>query len=228
MKFLIILFCVLVIAGFFLIYQLLNEMIRQIRQLKKSPNNANLGGLTNVKPTIQHDGLKRVETLLKELYEQNRSLGVSQKGQVSDQQKQMDLMRSIDKKLTEIQSSLVQLDIKLMTTMNTSMSQSAQTIQSTHNRSRFVKPHQAGILTECKECDASYKLTLTSDRDAIFEFCGNIERAIHNYDALLKQYCELEGDRTNFSRFENLSNGQAKLVAQGQWQVKSKQKMKLL
>lgn len=187
-----------------------------------------LVGSPNEKSAVQQDAIKRIETMLKGLSEQNRLLVVALNGQMSDQQKQMDQLCSIDKKMSELQSAIVQLDKRTIATMHSTSSHPVQTSQSNHLSCRYVRPYRDGILVECKESDASYKLTLTSERDASFEFCGNIERAINNYDAVLKQYCELEGDRVSFSQYAKLSNGKVELREQGYWQVTFKLKMKLL
>ena len=67
----------------------------------------------------------------------------------------------------------------------------------------FAKNFRAGIMTVCNEYESQFKLSLTNEDTATFEFCGDLEAAKLNFDGTFDGVCNTEGSSIDSTRVFN-------------------------
>ena len=85
----------------------------------------------------------------------------------------------------------------------------------------FAKNFRAGIMTVCNECESQFKLSLTNEDTATFEFCGDVEAAKLNFDGTFDGVCNTEGSSIDSTRVSTIVPGQATRCEEG-WKVLTK------
>lgn len=89
----------------------------------------------------------------------------------------------------------------------------------------YARPH-TNSLKECDVRDASYKLEVNGN-SAQYVFCGKVEKAIANKDAVLVPYCEIVAKVDAADKIITLEQGKLSLKSAGEWIVVSKAKIEL-
>ena len=90
----------------------------------------------------------------------------------------------------------------------------------------FVKHHNHGIMRECDQTNAQYRLLEVKDNLANFEFCGNIEKAIKNSDTVFDYVADIQGETYNASTITTSECGIVQHLEDGQWKVIKKATLK--
>lgn len=90
----------------------------------------------------------------------------------------------------------------------------------------FLKNFRDGILSECRESDAQFKITNQSGSIASFAFCGNVATAVATKDATFTDICELIGWNNNVRSLKTIEEGQIKVYSEGKWSVVKPAKIK--
>jgi hypothetical protein len=85
----------------------------------------------------------------------------------------------------------------------------------------FAKNFRAGIMTVCNEYESQFKLSLTNEDTATFEFCGDVEAAKLNFDGTFDGVCNTEGSSIDSTRVSTIVPGQATRCEEG-WKVITK------
>ncbi len=85
----------------------------------------------------------------------------------------------------------------------------------------FAKNFRAGVMTVCDEKESQFKLSLSNDDTATFEFCGDVEAAKLNFDGTFDGVCNTEGSSIDSTRVLTIVPGQATRCEEG-WKVLTK------
>lgn len=85
----------------------------------------------------------------------------------------------------------------------------------------FAKNFRAGVMTVCDEKESQFKLSLSNDDTATFEFCGDVEAAKLNFDGTFDGVCNTEGSSIDSTRVLTIIPGQATRCEEG-WKVLTK------
>ena len=72
----------------------------------------------------------------------------------------------------------------------------------------FAKNFRAGVMTVCDEKESQFKLSLSNDDTATFEFCGDVEAAKLNFDGTFDGVCNTEGSSIDSTRVLTIVPGQ--------------------
>ena len=83
----------------------------------------------------------------------------------------------------------------------------------------FVKHHNHGIMRECDQTTAQYRLLELKDNTAKFEFCGNIEKAVKNSDTVFDYVADIQGETNNATTITTAECGKVQHLEDGQWKV---------
>ena len=85
----------------------------------------------------------------------------------------------------------------------------------------FAKNFRAGVMTVCDEKESQFKLSLTNEDTATFEFCGDVEAAKLNFDGTFDGVCNTEGSSIDSTKVSTIVPGQANKCDEG-WKVLTK------
>lgn len=85
----------------------------------------------------------------------------------------------------------------------------------------FAKNFRAGVMTVCDERESQFKLSLTNEDTATFEFCGDIEAAKLNFDGTFDGVCNTEGSSIDSTKVLTIVPGHATRSEEG-WKVLTK------
>lgn len=91
----------------------------------------------------------------------------------------------------------------------------------------YLRNFKNGILSECGENEAQYKITQKfGDSQAKFAFCGNESAAIATKDATFSEVCEVIGWSSQISHITNLEEGRIQMYSERKWKVITPAKVK--
>lgn len=85
----------------------------------------------------------------------------------------------------------------------------------------YAKNFRAGIMTVCDQREAQFKLSLSNEDLATFEFCGDLESAKLNFDGTFDGVCNTEGSAIDSTRVVTIVLGQVTKCDEG-WKVITK------
>jgi lipopolysaccharide biosynthesis regulator YciM len=90
----------------------------------------------------------------------------------------------------------------------------------------YLKNFRDGILSECKEAEAQFKITQKIDSMAMFCFCGDVATAIATKDATFADICELVNWNSRVQSITTIEEGQIKSYSEGKWSIVKPAKIK--
>ncbi|MGN0187828.1 MAG: hypothetical protein ACI392_08825 [Paludibacteraceae bacterium] len=90
----------------------------------------------------------------------------------------------------------------------------------------YLKNFRDGILSECKESDAQFKVIQKSGTTASFRFCGDVATAIATKDATFADVCELIDWSNSVRSIKTIEDGQIRVYSEGKWSVIKPAKVK--
>lgn len=83
----------------------------------------------------------------------------------------------------------------------------------------YLKNFRDGILSECREADAQFKIVHKSGTTASFCFCGDVATAVATKDATFADVCELIGGNNSVRSIKTIEDGQVRVYSEGKWSV---------
>ena len=92
----------------------------------------------------------------------------------------------------------------------------------------YAKQFDKGELKICNISDAFYKLQIVSDDEAKFEFCGDLSRAMNNFNAVFDDVADYSGSSSAAKKCNTIEKGEAKRINDNKWKVVKKAKIKFL
>ncbi|MBO5988283.1 MAG: hypothetical protein J6Q03_02225 [Paludibacteraceae bacterium] len=92
----------------------------------------------------------------------------------------------------------------------------------------YAKQFDKGELKICDKSDAFYKLQIVSDDEAKFEFCGDLSRAMNNFNAVFDDVIDYSGSSSTATKCNMVEKGEAKRISDSKWKVTKKAKIKFL
>lgn len=90
----------------------------------------------------------------------------------------------------------------------------------------YAKQFDKGELKICNISDAFYKLQMVSDDEAKFEFCGDLSRAMNNFNAVFDDVADYYGSSSAATKCNTIEKGEAKRINDNKWKVVKKAKIK--
>ncbi len=92
----------------------------------------------------------------------------------------------------------------------------------------YAKQFDKGELKICNKSDAFYKLQIVSDDEAKFEFCGDLSRAMNNFNAVFDDVIDYSGSSSTATKCNMVEKGEAKRISDSKWKVVKKAKIEFL
>lgn len=92
----------------------------------------------------------------------------------------------------------------------------------------YAKQFDNGELRICDEIDAFYKLQIVSDDEAKFEFCGDLSRAMNNFNAVFDDVIDYSRSSSTATKCNMVEKGEAKRISDSKWKVTKKAKIEFL
>lgn len=90
----------------------------------------------------------------------------------------------------------------------------------------YLKNFRDGILSECNEAEAQFKITQKIDSMAMFCFCGDVATALATKDATFADICELVNWNNRVRSITTIEEGQIKSYSEGKWSIIKPAKIK--
>lgn len=92
----------------------------------------------------------------------------------------------------------------------------------------YAKQFDKGELKICNKSDAFYKLQIVSDDEAKFEFCGDLSRAMNNFNAVFDDVIDHSRSSSSATKCNTVEKGEAKRISDSKWKVVKKAKIEFL
>lgn len=92
----------------------------------------------------------------------------------------------------------------------------------------YATQFDKGELKICNISDAFYKLQMVSDDEAKFEFCGDLSRAMNNFNAVFDDVIDHSGSSSSATKCNTVEKGEAKRISDSKWKVVKKAKIEFL
>lgn len=92
----------------------------------------------------------------------------------------------------------------------------------------YAKQFDKGELKICNISDAFYKLQMVSDDEAKFEFCGDLSRAMNNFNAVFDDVIDHSRSSSSATKCNTVEKGEAKRISDSKWKVVKKAKIEFL
>lgn len=140
-------------------------------------------------------------------------------------------IQKLNKRIDSLESKVKELTSLISDTRNASSIESRKPeVKTQPSRPRptcvYVKNFKEGLLRVVEESEAQYKLELINESKAQFSFCGDVERALHNFDGTFDHVCEWKGSISDAKEIENEKPGTAEKEPDGsKWKVTGKAKI---
>ena len=178
---------------------------------------------TNVEPNFNNSKRIADELELKN-YSQNLNSNLNKLNEIiADLNKKLE---SLEDKMNKFQMSNLDTPIKERNAIITN--ECSENLSNDNKYIKYLKGKSGNkfkIITDYKDYDTFYCID-RKDNEGTFKFCGNVEKAIENFNAIFDSVCDYEGDSRDAKTITNIEPG-CVIFSDGYWLVTKKAKIKV-
>lgn len=141
--------------------------------------------------------------------------------QITNMQKEIDRLKGEVEELNSLVAKLERSGAVSIERKEELPKVTSETVQTASYKVVYAKNFRAGVMTVCDQREAQFKLSLTNEETATFEFCGDLESAKLNFDGTFDGVCNTEGSAIDSTRVTSVVLGQVTKCDEG-WKVITK------